>query len=390
MPSPADRDDRVNAAVAEYLEAVERGQAPSEADFLARHPDLADELRAFLEDRRRFVQAAGGLAQTPPNPAEDATLAPPDSSGPTSLGSVKYFGDYELLDEVARGAMGVVYKARQVSLNRVVAVKMILSGQFASPADVGRFRQEAEAAANLDHPNIVPIYEVGEHDGLQYFSMKLIDGGSLAGRLSDLADEPRKAVALLVHVCRAVHFAHQRGILHRDLKPGNVLVDAGGTPYVSDFGLAKRIETDSRMTQSGAIVGTPSYMAPEQAAAKKDLTTAVDVYALGAILYELLTGQPPFRAATPLDTLLQVMDQDPVRPSALNPAVDRDLETIALKCLEKQPAKRYGSAEALADDLERVQSHRHHENWPKTPFSSRDNGRTRFFVACQSEDPFLG
>ena len=216
-----------------------------------------------------------------------------------------------------------------------------------------RFRQEAEAAANLDHPNIVPIYEVGEHEGQQYFSMKLVDGGSLADLRPALVRDPRRAVELLAKVCRAVHFAHQRGILHRDLKPANILLDRDGTPYVTDFGLAKRVEGDSELTQSGAIVGTPSYMAPEQAAAKKALTTAVDVYALGAILYELLTGRPPFKAATPLDTLLRVIDKEPTPPRVINPRADRDLALVALKCLSKNPDDRYQSAAALAEELDR-------------------------------------
>jgi tRNA A-37 threonylcarbamoyl transferase component Bud32 len=342
------REQRLEYAVAEYLEAAEAGRAPERAAFLAKHADLADDLAAFLEDRSRFTRAADGLAAPA---AEGETL--PAASAPTAAASVRSFGDYEILEEIARGGMGVVYKARQVSLNRVVALKMILAGQLASEADVARFRHEAEAAANLDHPHILPIYEVGEHEGQPFFSMKLIEGGSLADRVADLVARPRDAAAMAARLARAVHYAHQRGILHRDLKPANVLLDPDGAPYVADFGLAKRTEGDSGLTRTGAVVGTPSYMAPEQARAEKQLTVAADVYSLGAILYELLSGRPPFKGPTALDTVLQVLDKEPDHPRSLNFQADRDLCAIALKCLSKAPEQRYESAAALADDLER-------------------------------------
>jgi WD40 repeat protein len=350
----SEHEERLHAVLHEYLQGVDAGQAPDRQELLARHPDLVVELEAFFADQDRLDRVARPLRPAAGVGAgETSTL---DAGGVTADGApdtVRNFGDYELLTEIARGGMGIVYKARQVSLNRLVAVKMILAGQLASEADVQRFRIEAEAAAGLDHPHIVPIYEVGEHHGQHYFSMKLIEGGNLGEHLPRFRQDPRAAARLLVTVARAVHHAHQRGILHRDLKPGNILLDREGQPHVTDFGLARRLQSEASLSPSGAVVGTPSYMPPEQAAGKKGLTVAADVYSLGAVLYALLTGRPPFQAESPMDTLLQVMEKEPERPRALNPAIEADLETVCLKCLEKEPARRYATAEELADDLQR-------------------------------------
>jgi hypothetical protein len=337
--------DPLDAVIAEYLQQVEAGVVPDRATLLARYPELADGLRAFFADYDRLDRQAGELRLS--TDLNRTTDLPAEAAEPRR---VRYFGDYELLEEIAHGGMGIVYKAKQVSLERLVALKMILKGELATPHDLARFRAEAEAAANLDHPHIVPIYEVGEHDGQQYYAMRFIEGTSLAG--FPRADT-RTEAGRMATIARAVHHAHQRGILHRDLKPANILVDAAGTPHVTDFGLAKRVDAHRSLTETGVPVGTPRYMAPEQAAGRKDLTVAADVYSLGVILYERLTGRTPFAGETMLEVLRQVRDAEAPRPSALVPGLDRDLETVCLKCLEKDSAKRYPSAEALAEDLER-------------------------------------
>jgi tRNA A-37 threonylcarbamoyl transferase component Bud32 len=339
-----------NRVEAVFAAALAKPSAEERAAYLDEACAGDAALRQRVEALLRAHGEAGSFLE---KPAEAPTLGP-NGAVPSLVGSrIRYLGDYELLEELGRGGMGVVYKARQESLNRTVALKMILAGQLASPADVHRFHAEAEAAAGLSHPNIVPIYEIGEYQGQHYFSMELIDGTNLAHRAADLRKNLKSAVRLVAKVARAVHHAHQHGILHRDLKPGNILVDAAGEPHVADFGLAKRVDGAGPQTRTGAIVGTAGYMAPEQARAEKMLTVAADVYGLGAILYELLTGRPPFRAATEVETIVQVLDRDPPRPRTLNPQIDRDLEAICLKCLEKNPQDRYATAEALAQDLER-------------------------------------
>jgi serine/threonine protein kinase/tetratricopeptide (TPR) repeat protein len=268
------------------------------------------------------------------------------------------FGDYELLEQIGRGGQGVVFRARQKSLNRVVALKVINLGQWASKAHVKRFRREAEAAARLEHPCIVPIYEVGERDGSCYFSMKFVEGGQLDEVAKRKPMPPRRAAELIAKVTRTVHYAHEHGILHRDIKPGNILLDANGEPHLTDFGLARLVETESSVTQTLDVLGTPSYMAPEQAVGNNAAVSSVtDVYGLGAVLYQLLTGQPPFAGGTTYETIKLLEDTEPRSPRLLNPKVDRDLSTICLKCLEKDPKRRYSSALALAEDLEHWLKH---------------------------------
>jgi serine/threonine protein kinase len=294
-------------------------------------------------------------APPPPQSTQDLTVsASPLPPGREGEAPAREFGDYELLAEIARGGMGVVYRARQKGLNRIVALKMILAGRLAAQDDLQRFLTEAEAAARLQHPNIVAVHEVGQVDGQYFFSMDYIEGPSLARRLAAGPLPSRVAARYVRTIAHAVQHAHGQGILHRDLKPSNILLDADDEPHVTDFGLAKKLGASSGQTRSGVVMGTPSYMAPEQAAGRiKELGPASDVYSLGAILYELLTGRPPFESDTPVETVIQVLDREPVPPRLLNAKVDRDLETICLKCLEKDPRHRYPSAEALGNDLQR-------------------------------------
>jgi hypothetical protein len=290
----------------------------------------------------------------PTAPAEQPTVViPTPPAGEEQAAAPRHFGDYEVLGELGRGGMGVVYKAWEPGLRRHVALKMLLPGAVGDEAEVRRFHTEAAAAAGLHHPHIVAVHRVGSLDGRHFFSMDFIDGPSLAQRLAEGPLPGRTAARYLAAVARAIHHAHQHGILHRDLKPANVLLDDKDEPHVTDFGLAKHLGADAGQTRTGALLGTPSYMAPEQASGSRALGPACDVYGLGALLYELLTARPPFRGETPLDTLLQVLEVQPVPPRLLNPRVDRDLETIALKCLEKDPRARYATALELAEDLER-------------------------------------
>jgi serine/threonine-protein kinase len=340
------------AALLERLtDELRRGGTP-DVEALARdHPGLAEALR----DLWAAAWVAEEVARTQGATSDVTTAgASGDSTGPL-------FGGCELLEELGRGGMGVVYRARQPELGRIVALKRLLHGERARPHDVARFRAEAESAARLDHPHIVPVYAVAvdASAGEPYFLMKFIDGTTLARRLAEGPMPAPEAAALLAPVARAIHHAHQQGVLHRDLKPSNVLIDREGRPYVGDFGLAKRLAADAglSLTRSGAVLGTPSYMAPEQAqgagpSSRGTIGPACDVYSLGAILYQMLTGRPPFQAATPLDTLLLVLEQDPVPPRVLNPRANPDLEMVALKCLQKASEQRYPSAAALADDLE--------------------------------------
>ncbi|MEN6457472.1 MAG: serine/threonine-protein kinase [Thermoguttaceae bacterium] len=356
--SDAPIDDKALDLLDAYLAQLQAGERPDRAALLGQHPELA-----------RSLDCLDALEMLAP-PAVDESFTPANDGA-----LPRDFGPYELIREIGRGGMGVVYKARQKGLERSVAVKMILAGHLASPDLVRRFQAEAKATARLRHSNIVHIHDVGQFQGQDFFAMEYIDGQSLAQRIADdhrppldangenaeTADGTRRPpatfveiVRLLATVARAVEHLHQQSIIHRDLKPSNILIDGDGEPYVTDFGLAKVFLPGSEATATGIIAGTPSYMAPEQASGRRAAVgPATDVYSLGAILYELLTGVPPFKAETPLDTLMEVLSGDPPKPRKLNPRVPIGLELICLKCLSKEPADRYASAAALAGDLDR-------------------------------------
>jgi hypothetical protein len=358
-------DEELLATLVEELSELQGPAAQATLEQLAAdHPRLAGQLRelfaamlvtdAVAEQSTIFAREGHGSDYGSGSGASPSASWPTGGTGmlPGVTPLPATFGDYELLEEIGRGGMGVVYRAVQKSLGRIVAIKMLLRRDLASPADLLRFRSEAEAAAQLDHPGIVSIFEVGECDGHPFYSMQLVEGTTLAKRLRQGPLPAREAAALLAKVADAVQVAHTRGVLHRDLKPSNILIDASGEPHVSDFGLAKRLEAEESVTHTGAILGTPCYMSPEQAAGSRgDVGPTSDVWSLGTILYQMLTGRPPFQASSPMDTLLAVLESDPPVPRSIDRQVDRDLEMIALKSLQKPQELRYQSSAELAADL---------------------------------------
>jgi serine/threonine-protein kinase len=386
MSVPFSPADRLDQAVAEYLAAVESGSTPDRDEFVARYSDVSAELKQFLADHQRMA----GLVRPVRCVLASAWGQPPDGNSPWPIGgddptiglvgpgdytqqslSGRRIGDYEIVRELGRGGMGVVYQARHVQLNRTVALKMVLAGQFAAAHELERFREEARAAAALDHPGIVSIYEVGHVQGQPFFSMAYVEGPSLARVLQRGPLPPLLAARLFRKLLVAVSFAHSHGVIHRDLKPANVLLahadPRGGDllaaleacePKITDFGLAKRLDGDSRLTASGQLLGTPSYMSPEQAAGRiHEAGPPADIYSLGAILYSMLTARPPFTSDNPVEIILQVLESEPTLPRQIRPEIPRELEWICLKCLEKQPADRYATVADLIDDVDRFLRH---------------------------------
>ncbi|MEW4455419.1 serine/threonine-protein kinase [Bremerella sp. JC817] len=342
-------DEQLAQLLDELTQRMQKGEVVDLDTVVQEHPHLAADLKEVWGAVMLADAVALNLSVTQPGPDEKPM--------PEKLSQLQLpirFGDYELLEEIGRGGMGVVYRARQVSLNRIVAVKMILKAQLASEDELSRFLAEAESAARLSHPGIVPVYEVGQRDGRYYFSMKYIEGETLSQRLARGPMPAKEAAQMMRIVASAVHEAHQHGILHRDLKPSNILIDKTGSPVVTDFGLAKQVTSDvDSITRSGAILGTPAFMAPEQASGDRGAVgVRSDVYGLGTILFAMLTGQPPFQGRTPVDVLLKVLEQDPPFPHHVNPRCDRDLEMITLRCMQKPTDLRYPNAQSLCDDFE--------------------------------------
>ncbi len=362
MPDSENSDDQheqqLDVLIAEYYRAEAAGKAPDHTEFITQHPEFAKELAEFFAD---VLMLHGPDRSNPHDPALEPTITP--NASPRSKAAVgfvvRYFGEYEILEELGAGGMGVVYKARQTKLKRIVALKMIRSGALANSQDVQRFEAEAKAAAKLSHPGIVAVHEVGIHNGQHFYTMDYVEGGSLSRLHRDEPVASKRAAKLVRRLAESMHYAHQQGIIHRDLKPANILLGAKGAPRITDFGLAKRLRVDDEtqgvtMTETGQILGTAGYMSPEQASGKTGLIgPPADIYALGAVLYALLTSRAPFVGESIADTILQVLQREPVSPRILNPSVPRDLETICLKCLEKEAHKRYGTAELLAKDLGR-------------------------------------
>ena len=340
----SDLRDRKLADILERLMDSTVEKRPPLQELTAAHPELADELR----DLWGAVMVADAVA----GHSDDSQTTTPLTNSSSLLETPSKLGDFALQEEIGRGGMGVIYRARQQSLQRDVAVKLILMGSKASATDQQRFKTEVAAAARLDHPHIVPIYDFGVDGNWQYYGMRLIEGHNLTKEIAEGPVPERDAAKLVMTVARAIQYAHEQGVIHRDLKPANILIDSQGMPHVSDFGLAKEIESTSTLTETGAILGTPSYMSPEQANGGRGVVgPASDVYSLGAILYALLTGRPPFQSSSPVDTVLMVLEQDPLPPRLLNQRISRDLELIVLKALQKPTDLRYSTASDLANDL---------------------------------------
>ena len=376
-PSKPSREDQLKQLLIRVADAIRAGKSDELHGLIQEHPEFAAELSELAKSYSRTPDATGepeaaeeDLPRTTaifvPTASKEDTHSPSSESDTTkapgkqasedspSIQSIKRIGQYNIEREIGRGGMGVVYEATQQNLKRPVAIKLILAGRFASKAEIQRFRSEAENAGQLDHPGIVPILEFGQEEGIHFISMAYVDGKNLAAIVADHSLEPRAAAGLLLSVSRAVAFAHQKGIIHRDLKPSNIIIDQNGAPRITDFGLSKRMDAERSFTTTGQIFGTPGYVSPEQVSGKRDeVGPKSDVYSLGAILYFLLTGRPPFQAANPVDALFRVLESDPIPPRQFDSRIPRELESVCLKCLNRDSQLRYDSANDLSEDLGR-------------------------------------